>query len=338
MFIAAVSASNPSPLWFATRGAGVVTQVLLTGVVILGIATSLRLEGKRTPRFVTATVHRNLSLFSIVLLAVHIATSVLDPFASIKATDALIPFLATYRPFWLGLGVLAAEILTAVAVTSIARGRIGPRTWRVIHFAAYASWPLAIVHGLGTGTDAREPWLIGLTVGCVAAVLLALVDRLLVGRWQTAPVRLLIGGVTAAAVAFTYAWAFRVPLQPGWAAVAGTPSTILSKAPASPGPVHSGNGGFVDKLIGFLTQTPAGAAIGLRDIVDTTLSLSVMPPDATQTLPVVTVQRNGKTVCTAPARVTQTIYAVCGTTRIVIALFGAPAHLTGQLTTSGALP
>src|ERR1700682_6448017 len=86
MLTAVISASNPSPLWFATRGAGVVTQVLLTGVVILGIATSLRVEGKRTPRFVTAALHRTLSLFSIVLLAVHIATSVLDPFASIKTT------------------------------------------------------------------------------------------------------------------------------------------------------------------------------------------------------------------------------------------------------------
>ena len=68
------SAASPSPLWFATRGAGVMTLVCLTGVVVLGIATSLRVGGQRSPRFVVAALHRNFALFTIVLLGVHIVT------------------------------------------------------------------------------------------------------------------------------------------------------------------------------------------------------------------------------------------------------------------------
>ena len=338
MIAAVTNASSPSPLWFATRGAGVMTLVLLTVTVVLGIATSLRWEGRRTPRFVTATVHRNLSLFSIVLLAVHIVTSVLDPFAGIRGLDAVIPFAGAYRTFWLGLGVLAAEVLAAVALTSLARGWIGPRAWRAVHWGAYASWPLAVVHGLGTGTDSQAPWLIGLTAACVTAVLLALVERLIRGRWQTVPVRLTAAGITAATVIATCSWAVHGPFQPGWAAAAGTPTSILDGGGTpSPGPVHSGPAGFADNLIGSMTTTAAGPEIGLRDVVDTGLTVLIMPPGPTQTLPVITVARNGHVLCTAPARAVTTFYAVCGTTRIVVALFGRSPHVTGKLTTSGPL-
>jgi hypothetical protein len=225
-----------------------------------------------------------------------------------------------------------------VAITSLAKRSIGPRIWRLIHWSAYAAWPLAVVHGLGTGTDAQEPWLLGLTAACVAAVLLTLVDRLLTGGWQTIRVRVLAAAAVAVSGAVTCSWAVRGPLQSGWAVAAGTPTTLLGGRPASPAPVHSATGGFAHRLIGSMTQSPAGAEIGLRDIVDVSLTLSIMPPDSTQTLPVVTVQRKGNVVCSSPARVVETIYAVCGGTRIVIALFGAPPHLTGELTTSGPLP
>src|ERR1039457_2148604 len=183
------SSSNPSPLWFATRGAGVMTLVWLTVVVILGIPRSLRVTGPRSPRFVIASLHRNFALFTIVLLIAHIATSVLDPFAGIKPVDAVVPFVGAYRTFWLGLGVLAAEVLCAVTVTSLLRGRIGPRAWRLIHWLSYASWPLAVVHGLGTGSDAREPWMLGLTGACMAAVLVSLAQRLVAGRLLGRPSR-----------------------------------------------------------------------------------------------------------------------------------------------------
>jgi sulfoxide reductase heme-binding subunit YedZ len=331
-------ASTPSPLWFATRGAGVVTLVLLTATVVLGVSTSLRVEGRRTPRFFTAILHRNLSLFAVVLLAVHIATSVLDPFAGIGVRDALIPFTGSYRPTWLGLGVLAAQLLAAVTVTSLARGRIGGRAWRLVHWTAYASWPLAVVHGLGTGSDTSAAWMIGLTAACAAAVLLAIAERLARGAWRTIPVRLAAAGVTVAVVLAVCGWAARGPLQPGWAAKAGTPSAILAgSAKAAGQPAHRGPGGFADGLVGSMVQTSAGAEIALRDIVDPSLTLNVMPPDSRQTQPVVTVERAGRVVCVSPARVGTTIYAVCGKTRLVIELFGTTARPAGELITTGPL-
>jgi hypothetical protein len=326
---------TPSPLWFTTRGAGVMTLVILTAVVVLGIATSLRWEGRIAPRFVTAAVHRNLGLFAVVLLGVHIATSVLDPFAGIRWTDAVVPFAGAYRTVWLGLGVLAAEALVAVAVTSVARRRLGPRTWRLVHWIAYASWPLAVVHGLGTGSDARQPWLVGLTTACVAAVVLALGRRLLAGTWRSAPIRVAAVLVAGLALTATWSWALRGPFQPGWAAVAGTP--VTATAVGSPGLSAGARAGIADALVGTMAQTPAGAEIAFRDVVDPSLTLSVVPPGPTETLPVLTVSRNGTRLCTSPVRAVTTMYAECGSTRLVIQLFGDATHLTGRLITSGPL-
>jgi hypothetical protein len=141
--------------------------------------------------------------------------------------------------------------------------------------------------------------------------------------------------VVGLALTATGSWALRGPFQPGWAAVAGTP--VSATAVASPAPLPSARSGFADALVGTMARTPAGAEIAFRDVVDPALTLSVLPPGPTETLPVLTVSRNGRRVCSAPVRALTTMYAQCGATRVVIELFGDSVHLSGRLTTSGAL-
>lgn len=332
---AATTAAGPSPLWYATRGAGVTTLVLLTVTVVLGVGTALHWEGPATPRFVTAGLHRNLSLLAVALLAVHVVTTLLDPFAAIGVAGATVPFSGAYRRLWLGLGVLAAEVLLAVALTSAARRRLGPRTWRLVHWAAYASWPLAVVHGLGTGSDAQAPWLLGLTAACVTAVVAAVARRLAAGTRVTLRARLLAGALAAVSVTEILLWAVRGPLQPGWAADAGTPASVSAPAGA---PVHAGPGGFTDALVGSSAgQAPGQVQVAFRDVADPGLTLTVRPAGPGESLPVVTVARNGRTVCSGPASAGETLYMVCGATRLSVRLFGGPGHLTGRLSASGPL-
>jgi methionine sulfoxide reductase heme-binding subunit len=117
------------------------------------------------------------SLLALTFLGVHIATVVIDPYVTINLSDVLLPFGASYRPLWLGLGALAFDLLLAVVVTSLLRVRIGRRAWRMVHWAAYAAWPAAVLHGLGAGTDAHRGWMLALTEVCVLAVGTALVWR-----------------------------------------------------------------------------------------------------------------------------------------------------------------
>jgi len=160
-------------LWYTTRGAGAVSLVLLSGVVVLGLLARLRVESRGWPRFLTAAVHGDLALMTLVFLALHIVTAIVDPFTHLGLT-ALVPFGSYYRTFWLALGAIAFELLLAIVVTSLLRHRIGQRTWRAVHWLAYASWPIAVLHGFGTGTDTLSAWMLAIDVVCIGSVAIAL--------------------------------------------------------------------------------------------------------------------------------------------------------------------
>ena len=157
-------------LWYATRATGLVTLLLLTASVLLGLLTSGRFGGSSWPRFLTVGLHRNLSLLVLVFLALHVGTTVIDTFVSIPLTAAFIPFISSYQPFWLGLGAVALDLLIALVATSLVRKRLGLRAWRWVHWAAYVCWPVALAHGLGIGTDRNTVWVFTLTVACAAVV------------------------------------------------------------------------------------------------------------------------------------------------------------------------
>jgi methionine sulfoxide reductase heme-binding subunit len=181
-------------LWFATRGAGVVSLLLFTAVVVLGILAVMRWQSPTWPRFLSAGLHRNLALLSVVFLVAHIVTAVVDPFTALGVIAATIPFTSSYRPFGVGLGVIAVDLLLAIVVTSLLRDRIGQRAWRAVHWLAYGSWPLALVHGVESGSDASTPWLIGLELGCVAAVFVAVGWRIVAGRSNRSRLSAVVAG------------------------------------------------------------------------------------------------------------------------------------------------
>jgi methionine sulfoxide reductase heme-binding subunit len=161
-------------LWYLTRAAGLVTLVLLSASLALGIVNAGRFASERLPRFVIQGLHRNISLLALAFLALHVGTTVIDSYTSIGPQDALVPFLSPYKRFWLGLGAVASDTMLALTLTSLARQAIGHRWWRVLHWAGYACWPVAVAHGLGAGTDHGRAWVLGLTCACVATVLAAI--------------------------------------------------------------------------------------------------------------------------------------------------------------------
>jgi methionine sulfoxide reductase heme-binding subunit len=239
--------AGPSLLWYTTRATGVMALLLLTGSVVLGVASVARIDTPRWPRLLNAGLHRNLSLLAVAFVAVHVVTTILDGYAPIGWLSAIVPFTSPYRTLWLSLGTVAFDLLLAVVITSLVRVRLGYRAWRAVHWLAYASWPIALWHGLGTGTDSKLAWLLALDAACVAAVTCTLGWRLtLAGR---RPSVLATSAVCLALPLATVAFAAVGPLQPGWARRAGTPVTLLAGSvagagtttpPAPPSPPASG--------------------------------------------------------------------------------------------------
>jgi sulfoxide reductase heme-binding subunit YedZ len=228
-----LATAGPSVLWYLTRATGAVALLLLTGSLALGVADVRRLSTARWPRFMIDSLHRSVSLLALVFLVVHIVTSVLDSYTSISLVNAVIPFTGSYRPLWLGLGAVAFDLMLAVVITSLLKGRIGYRAWRAVHWAAYASWPLALVHGLGTGSDVKSSWLLILSVVCALVVLAAVVSRVLSALPAGAPGRRAALAGTAAFAIFLLAWLPGGPLGSEWARRSGTPSSLLGHGTSS---------------------------------------------------------------------------------------------------------
>jgi predicted ferric reductase len=155
-------------LWYLGRGTGVSALVLLTMVVVLGVVLRAGKPLPGLPRFAVLSIHRTVSLSAVLLLVVHVTTLYADPYAQLRLVDLVVPFLGAYRPFWLGLGTLSAELIVLLTVSSLLRHRLGLRTWRALHWTAYACWPFALLHAVGNGTDRHTPWLLALAGGCAA--------------------------------------------------------------------------------------------------------------------------------------------------------------------------
>jgi sulfoxide reductase heme-binding subunit YedZ len=205
-----------------------VALILLTLSVLLGVLDVRRFNTKRVPRFMIDGAHRYVSLLAVAFLVLHIATAALDSFAPISLVDAVVPFGGRYRPFWLGLGATSFDLLLAVLATSLLRRKLGYGRWKAMHWFAYACWPLALLHGLGTGSDVKSHWMLWIASGCLVTVVLAASARVVSG-WPQRP------RVRAAALLGTFAFAGALaiwlpsgPLGPHWARRAGTPTPLLS--------------------------------------------------------------------------------------------------------------
>jgi methionine sulfoxide reductase heme-binding subunit len=222
-----ILAAASSATWYLTRASGIVALLLLTAALVLGVVDLERVSTPRWPRFLIDLLHRNVALLSICFLAIHIVTAALDSFAPIALLDAVVPFAGSYRPFWLGLGAAAFDLMLAIAATSLLRSRLSHRAWRAVHWLSWVSWPVALLHGLGTGSDTKATWMLLVYVLCLLAVLAAVGARLR-SSWPASRDRARMALAAAGAfVLFLVVWTPSGPLGSGWARRSGTPASLL---------------------------------------------------------------------------------------------------------------
>jgi methionine sulfoxide reductase heme-binding subunit len=169
---------SSSALWYLSRATGLVSFVLLSLVVVLGAVLSAKGKVPGLPRFAGVGLHRNVALMSLVLLAIHIVTAVVDPYVTIGWLSVVLPFTSSYEPLWVGLGSLAIDLTVALVVTSLLRFKIGIRTWKKIHWLAYAAWPIAAAHGIGAASDLQSGALFAVVLATIAAVATSVAWRL----------------------------------------------------------------------------------------------------------------------------------------------------------------
>lgn len=178
--------SHDPTFWLLARATGLTAYVFLTASVLAGLVLKSRPFASLKPAIVT-DLHRTIALFSLGALALHGLTLVLDKTVEIGLGALLVPGLAPYRPLWTGLGVLAGELMLVIYASFSLRRRIGQRNWRRLHWATYATFAFATLHGLLAGSDSGAVWALGLYLGAVGAVASATAWRALVPPARPTP-------------------------------------------------------------------------------------------------------------------------------------------------------
>jgi predicted ferric reductase len=174
-----VSGINSSTvLWYASRATGVVSLLLMTAVVLVGLLVTRQGRLPGLPRFAVTGLHRNISLIAVVFVALHVLTAIADGYVTIPLTAAIIPLTSGYERLWLSLGAVSLDLTLAVIVTSLLRRHLSRRLWRAVHLLAYLSWPVAWLHSFGASKDLQHGWLFLMTMACAVAVGVAVIWRL----------------------------------------------------------------------------------------------------------------------------------------------------------------
>jgi methionine sulfoxide reductase heme-binding subunit len=174
--------SNPA-IWYAIRASGVIAFVLLTCTVLVGVGLAGKVRLTRWPRFTVDALHRYLGTLFWVFLGVHILTTAVDSYVSLSIADIVIPFASSYRSFGLGMGVVATELLLALAIVNRLRDKLSYHFWRRAHYLNFAVWVGSTLHGIYTGSDS----LVLLYAAAITFVTAALGLRVASGGVSTRP-------------------------------------------------------------------------------------------------------------------------------------------------------
>jgi sulfoxide reductase heme-binding subunit YedZ len=228
-----------SPIaWYAARAGGVVAYVLLTTVVLLGLTMSSRRRVERWPRIALEDVHRFAGLATGTFVAIHIASIAIDAYLPFSLQSLVVPFISSYRPAWVGIGIVAAELMAALAITNRLRDRkLSYATWRKLHYGSFAVWGGATIHGLGSGTDRSSAWLVAIEVAAAGSVLGML-------AWRIVQPRMRAGADVASAPALA-------------AATGATLVLVLALGPLSAHPKPWNAAKFSDTLSGQISRRSA---------------------------------------------------------------------------------
>ncbi len=167
--VASVSAPQPRSWWYLSRASGLVSYALVAVSMLLGLLLSTRFAKTWPGNAVAFALHEHASILGLAFALLHALVLLGDHDTPFTLLEVLLPFGAAYRPSALGMGQLAFYGMALLAGTFYVRRLLGQRAWRLIHFASFVVFALALLHGLASATDRLE-----MLLGVVPAVLVVI--------------------------------------------------------------------------------------------------------------------------------------------------------------------
>ncbi len=170
-----VARAGGTGAWFVARASGFAAFIALSFDVIVGLVVSTRVADRRLARGQLIELHSWLSPLALALVLGHATVLLADSYIRFDALDLVIPFIAPYQAFAVGLGVISAYVALVVHASFGFRRRLGTKLWRRLHYLSFVAFVGGALHGILAGSDSGRPWAIALyaTPLVLAAMLLA---------------------------------------------------------------------------------------------------------------------------------------------------------------------
>ncbi len=165
--------------WVMARASGLVAYLLLVCSVLAGLVLRSRPFGKAVKPSNVTDLHRFLALLALVAVGAHGIALLNDTSIHIDVLGLLVPGRISYRSAWTGAGVAAAELMLVIYASFFVRRWIGTKTWRRLHWATYAVFASATLHGIAAGSDSGMRWASTMYVAAIGSVTFATAWRVL---------------------------------------------------------------------------------------------------------------------------------------------------------------
>lgn len=149
-----VSGTDPKAFWYLSRGSAFSAYFLLWLSMILGTGITNKLSVLWPGLPPTIELHQFASILGLAFGLFHGLILMGDHYISFSLAQVLLPFsTTTYKPVAVGLGQIGFYTMLIITMSFYIRKKIGPKTWRTIHFVSFATYVLVLIHGLLAGTD-----------------------------------------------------------------------------------------------------------------------------------------------------------------------------------------
>jgi predicted ferric reductase len=149
--------NTPKAFWFLSRATAISSYIVLWISMMLGLLMTSQLASKGTNQAAIYEMHKFTSILGLSFAGLHALLLLGDQYLHFGLANILIPFSTTfYRPLWVGLGQVAFYVWLILITSFYIRRQITKTGWRLIHYASFATFLLALCHGITSGTDSGQ--------------------------------------------------------------------------------------------------------------------------------------------------------------------------------------
>ncbi len=183
--------TDPKAYWYLARGAGFISIGLLWISMALGLLITNKIARNWPGSAAAFAIHEYVSLLGMAFAIFHALILLGDHYIKYTVAQILMPFgSVNYHPAWVGLGQIGFYVWSIVSLSFYIRKQIGPKVWHLIHFASFFTFAIAILHGIGAGTDASLPWVHNYYWFLAVSLVFLTIYRILADRFpEKRPVR-----------------------------------------------------------------------------------------------------------------------------------------------------